>query len=303
MSISLGIKSDPINYRYSSDWLFALMQDLSVQYLQLGSLHEYYFADREFFLRLRDRAAARGVTIKSIFSSYRELGGWMAAEPEFEAIARRSWERLIDIAEWVGADTAGTSIGAVPRDRLDLKAAGIRRFVGHMHELMAVAKSSGLSCLVVEPMSSLAEPPTTQKEITTLMEDFRSYHNDNREVTVPLYLCPDISHGYADESGEVVEDNYTLFEHAIPYAVEFHIKNTDSRFESTFGFGPETAGRGIVDLGRLGTLIRENRGSFPVDHVVGYLEINGPKLGRDYSDRLLRKEITSSVDAIRANLF
>ena len=38
MQINLGLKSDPINYRYSYDWLFDLMNEIDLRYLQLGSL-------------------------------------------------------------------------------------------------------------------------------------------------------------------------------------------------------------------------------------------------------------------------
>jgi ribulose-phosphate 3-epimerase len=303
VELHLGIKSDPIEYRYSYDWLLDLMNELSVRYLQLGTIQEHYWVAPEFFQDLRERAAARDITIKSVFSAHRELGGWLAVEPTFEDVAVRTWERLIQITAWLGAETAGSSIGAVPRDRMETKGRGIERFSRHMRRLLQLARSDGLSALVIEPMSSLAEPPTTSQEISSLMEEFAKYHRDNSNTTVPLLLCPDISHGYVDSDGEIVEDNYLLFEHCIPYTCEFHIKNTDGRLESTFGFGPETRGRGVVNLRRLRTILETHKERFPVEHLVGYLEINGPKLGRDYSDSQLRSQLVDSVRAIQDEVF
>ncbi len=37
MSVRLGVKSDPIETRYSFDWLFGIMAEFDVHNLQLGS--------------------------------------------------------------------------------------------------------------------------------------------------------------------------------------------------------------------------------------------------------------------------
>ena len=36
-----------------------------------------------------------------------------------------------------------------------------------------------------------------------------------------------------------------------------------------------------------------------MEDLTGYLELGGPKLGRDYSDPLLRDELVESIEAIR----
>jgi len=97
----------------------------------------------------------------------------------------------------------------------------------------------------------------------------------------------------------VIHDNWSLFEYQIPYMAEFHFKNTDARFGSTFGFSPEELPSGIVDLSRLREIVERNRDKFPQEQVVGYLELGGPKLGRDYSDHLLRDKIVDTVAYIR----
>jgi hypothetical protein len=97
-----------------------------------------------------------------------------------------------------------------------------------------------------------------------------------------------------------VHDNWSLFEQEIPWMWEFHFKNTDAIFDSTFGFGPEDSARGVVDLRRLKRLIEGNKDRFPVKQITGYLELNGPKTGRDYADAKLENMLVQSLKAIQA---
>jgi ribulose-phosphate 3-epimerase len=90
-----------------------------------------------------------------------------------------------------------------------------------------------------------------------------------------------------------------MFEREIPWMWEFHFKNTDAIYNSTFGFGSEERSRGIVDLKRLRDILEKNATRFPSDEVTGYLELPGPKLGRDYSDGLLRGQLEKSLAALR----
>jgi ribulose-phosphate 3-epimerase len=302
MQISLGIKSDPIHYRYSYDWLFDLMNELELQYLQLGSFPELYTLDDGFFLSLRQRAERRSVVIKSCFTSYRELGGFFSGDPYLQRVARRNYERYIEIASLVGADSVGSNPGSVYRDKLETKKDGIQIYLHNMNDLMALAHDKGLRFLSIEPMSCSAEPPSLPDELDQMLGTLSVYHRENNDTTVPVYLCGDISHGVADTSGRVIYDNWSLFEYQIPHIAEFHFKNTDARFDSTFGFSPKELLQGIVDLSRLQEIIDRNQDQFPIDHVVGYLELSGPKLGRDYSDHLLRDMIVESVLHIRHSL-
>ena len=299
MQISLGIKSDPIHYRYSYDWLFDLMNELELRYLQLGSFPELYGLEDGFFLALRERAESRGVVIRSCFTSYRELGGFFSGDRFFVRVARRHYERFIEIASLVGADSVGSNPGSVYRDRLESKDQGIRIYLDNVKELMVLARDRGLKFLSIEPMSCLAEPPSLPEEMDQMLGTLHSHHREHAGTTVPVYTCADISHGVADSSGRVLHDNWSLFEYQIPYMAEFHFKNTDARFGSTFGFSPEELPSGIVDLSRLREIVERNRDKFPQEQVVGYLELGGPKLGRDYSDHLLRDKIVDTVAYIR----
>jgi ribulose-phosphate 3-epimerase len=297
-NLHLGIKSDPIEYRYSFDWLFSLMQRNGVRYLQLGSFFELYWLDNGFFENLRESAQTRDVEIKSCFTAHRELGGFFTGNPQLERVARCCFERYIEIGGILGADFVGSNPGAVYRDRLDYKATGIRIYLDHMKELMAHAKDCGLLGLTMEPMSCTAEPPSLPEEIDSMMEELASHHKSHPDSTVPVYICGDVSHGVADPAGRVVHDNMALFERQLPYLAEFHFKNTDEMFNSTFGFSDEERRRGIVDPERVVRLIDRHSDMIPVDELVGYLEIGGPKLGRDYSDPLLERMLTDSLAAL-----
>ncbi len=186
------------------------------------------------------------------------------------------------------------------RDLPGEKEPGLARWFRHMTELVRTAKGAGLSALCIEPMSSLFEPPSTPDEMDRVTREMGAVHAADPDGTVPVRFCADISHGLADRDRRVVVDNWRLFEAGIPHTHEFHFKNTDDRFDRTFGFSAEERARGIVDLARFKTLIDANARRFPVREIVGYLELPGPKTGRDYTDNLLGPALVESLAALKA---
>jgi hypothetical protein len=168
-----------------------------------------------------------------------------------------------------------------------------------MVDLSTYARQTGLKALTVEPMSCLAEPPTLPEEITRFMTTLETARSGNRDGMVPVYICGDMAHGYADVDGNIICNHIELFEHCIPWTWEFHIKNTDALFNSTFGFSDEDIVRGVVDLRDIRELVDRRSEDFPVSEPIGYFETSGPKLGRDYSDCRLSGEIEASVSSIR----
>jgi ribulose-phosphate 3-epimerase len=302
MRLHLGVKSDPIENRYSFDWLFSLMRDHGAHRLQLGSSFPMWFAPDEYFTSLRRQAEKRGIRISSLFTSHRELGGFGSGDPLLEDATRRVWRRIIHIAALVGARSAGSNAAIVLRDQPHLRDAGMRCFFENMKPLLREARSAGLKALTIEPMSSIYELPSTPDEVRRIGEEMGSWHAAFPADTVPLLLCGDISHGVADSERRVLHDNWSLFEMEIPWMWEFHFKNTDAIFDATFGFDPEERARGMVDLSRPYTLIERNTARFPAAEVTGYLEIGGPKTGREYSDRRLERMLAESLDEL-VNVF
>jgi sugar phosphate isomerase/epimerase len=300
MKVRVGVKSDPIERRYSFEWLFDIMRDAGVHRLQLGSSFPVFFADDAYFLALRRIAESREVLITSMFGSHRELGGFGSGDPLIEEATHRGWERMIRVAALVGAESVGSNANITNRDQPHLRVPGTRCFIEHMKKLLHTAREAGLEALTVEPMSSVYEMPSTPEDVLLLMDSLGPYHAGTAHATVPLQLCGDISHGVADADGEVLHDNWSLFEMQIPWMREFHFKNTDAIFNSTFGFGPEERARGIVDLPRLKALIDANAGRFPVSEITGYLEISGPKIGREYADGKLERMLVQSLEALKA---
>lgn len=302
MNFSLGLKTDAIETRYSFPWLFDLLAEEGVHTVQVGSFFELYTLEDGWFDALKREAAQRGLRLKSVFTAHRELGGFFYGDPYLERAARRGCERLLEVAARLGADYCGWNPGAIYRDRPSSKAAGLACFQRHLHELMHRAKALGLKAITLEPMSCLAEPPSTPEEIRAMMSAAAQYHAAHRGSTVPVYLCGDISHGVADAQRRVVHGNLELFEFSIPWMAEFHFKNTDAIFNSTFGFNPEEQQRGIVDLAQIREIVERNSARWPVEEVVGYLEISGPKIGRDYSDPELGAQLRASLRALKASM-
>ncbi len=300
MKIQLGLKTDCIETRYSFPWLFDLLAEEGITNVQLGSFYELYVLEDSYFTDLRQHAESRGLRIKSVFTAHRELGGFFVGDARMERAARRGFDRLLEVGALVGADYVGSNPGAVYRDHpAAQKATGTATYLRHLKELSRRAKTLGLKGITMEPMSCLAEPPTTPEEMHLYIGEMRADHAANPSTTVPAYLCGDISHGLIDLNKQIIHSNNELFAAGIPMMNEFHFKNTDAIYGSTFGFNPGEKKRGIVDLAAFKALCDQHAAEWPVGDVVGYLEIMGPKIGRDYSDPHLATELRSSLRAIK----
>jgi sugar phosphate isomerase/epimerase len=298
--LQLGVKTDPIEYRFSYKWLFQILAEESVHHVQLGTFCELYHLPDEFFVKLRRLAEEYGVRISSVFTSHRELGGFLRAEhPAWETVARHNYERLIEVGALVGAESVGSNPGAIVRDWMESKEEGIQRYLRHMKELMRCAHRLGVPWLTIEPMSCLAEPPSLPDEIQSMAEELLAYHNQHPHQTAAVGYCVDVAHGYADRAYNVLWDNYQLLKAALPYLFEIHLKNTDQNFEATLGFSQVERENGIVDVEVIRDLLMAKADVIPVSQLIGYLEIGGPKRGRDYSDFKLETELRDSLRYLR----
>jgi sugar phosphate isomerase/epimerase len=299
LTLHVGLKTDSVQYRYSYEWLFRLLAEEGIGHAQLGSFFEMYQLPDEYFIALRQQAERYGVRISSVFTTHRELGGWFRQEPGWEAVSFRAFRRMIEVGALLDADAVGGSAGAVLRDQMESKASGIRRFVAAMKQLMGYAYERGVSALLIEPMSCLAEPPTLPEEIVAMGDELAEYHAANPERTSPAGYCVDIAHGYIDADNITHYDHVALFRATLPYLRVVHLKNTDARFDSTFGFAQNERRRGIVQVESFRDILLENDDLLPVNEVVGHLEIGGPKLGRDYSDHELEGMLRESLRHLR----
>jgi sugar phosphate isomerase/epimerase len=299
LTLHLGLKTDAVEYRYSYSWLFRLMAEEGVFHAQLGSFVEMTSLPDEFFVQLRRQAEQHGVHISGVFTTHRELGGCLRQEPGWEEVTRRTHRRFIEVGALVGAETVGGNAGAVLRDQMHLKEEGMRRYVRHMRDMLTYARQCGVPCLTNEPMSCLAEPPTLPDEMRELAEELVGYHASHAASTADFGYCVDVAHGYADTDRLIVWDNLQLLLAALPYTRTLHLKNTDGLFDATFGFTPEERARGIVDITAVRDLVLAHADEIPTDDLIGYLEIGGPKLGRDYSDHQLERILRESFSYLR----
>lgn len=295
VKLRLGVKTDPIEYRYSHEWLFRLLAEEGVRHVQLGTHFELYQLPDEFFLELRRQADDAGVVIDSAFTAHRELGGFFREEPGYEQVARRNFERYVRVGGLLGAKSVGSNPGALLRDRMGYKAKGIACYVRHVKELLHVAKECGVEWLTIEPMSCLAEPPTLPEEIQAMAEELCDYVDAHPGQTAKVGYCTDIAHGYLDRSERIVCDHFALFDATIPWLYEVHLKNTDAKYNSTFGFTETERAKGIIDVPAFRRRLIDASDRLPVSELVGYLEIGGPKLGRDYSDWKLEDSLRESL--------
>ncbi|MGO8702260.1 MAG: sugar phosphate isomerase/epimerase family protein [Candidatus Brocadiia bacterium] len=301
VTLAVGIKTDPIEYRFSFPWLFRLMVEEKVRCVQVGSFFEMYQLPDAFFLDLRRQAEGFGLSLRSVFTSHRELGGFLRPEKSFHDVAMANYRRLIEIGALLGAVSVGSNPGSVLRDLMGTKSDGVKRYLDAMPSLMEYARQVGLQCLTIEPMSCLAEPPTLPEEIKSMADALEAHHRAHSDKTVPVGFCFDVSHGYADSAGAVRCTPLALLETALPHVVELHLKNTDARFDRTFGFMPEECERGVVNVGEVRRFLLDRQSRLPVDLMVGYVEVPGPKIGRDYTDSGLETALRLSLRHVKAN--
>jgi len=295
LTLQLGVKTDPVEYRFSYEWLFRLLAEEGVRHVQLGTFFEIYQLPDDYFHRLRRRADDLGIQVHSVFTAHRELGGFFIDEPGWEAAARRSYERLIEVGALVGARSVGSNPGAVYRDRMGTKKRGVACYLRHMKELMGFAHQQGVEWLTIEPMSCLAEPPTLPDEIRSMADELDAYHRQHSESTARIGYCTDVAHAFADRDFRLAHDHLELLEATLPYLVEVHLKNTDPQYRSTFGFSAAEREAGIIEIEPVRQLLLSHAERIPVDPLIGYLEVGGPKLGRDYSDKDLADQLRQSI--------
>lgn len=300
LKLLVGLKTDPIEYRFSYEWLFRLMAEEGIHYAQLGSFFELYHLPDGYFVDLRRLAERYEVHITSLFTSHRELGGILRDEyPAWEGVAHRNFERLIQVGALLGVQSVGSNMGAVVRDRMDFKEEGMRRHLRHMKKMLGYAHQRSVPCLTLEPMSCLAEPPTLPDEIRNVAEELLAHHRQHPDQTASFGYCVDVAHGYVDGEFNLVWDNHQLLEATLPYLREIHLKNTDRHFEAVFGFSPEERRKGIVQVEAIRDYLMQNADVIPVKELIGYLELGGPKRGRDYSDAKLEEELRVSLRHLR----
>ena len=58
LDLRLGVKTDPIQYRYSYEWLFKIMSEEGVRHAQLGTFFELYQLPQSFFMSLKKTAGS-----------------------------------------------------------------------------------------------------------------------------------------------------------------------------------------------------------------------------------------------------
>ena len=299
LRFELGLKTDPVLYRYSYDWLFRLLAEEGVRHVQLGTFFEFYSLPDAYFQDLRRCAADHGLRISSVFTAHRELGGFFRDDgPGWVETARKHMERLVDVAALLGAETVGANPGAVLRDRMGGKQAGLARYLAHFKQLLHRAGERGVKWLTIEPMSCLAEPPTLPGEMAEMGRELGEYHRAHPGTARPGY-CLDVGHGYVDVHRRVVCDHFELMQAGLALTCEVHLKNTDAIYNHTFGFDAADRQRGIIDVPAVREFYRRHAAELPVSTLIGYLETGGPKLGRDYSDSQLGPLLRESLQYLR----
>ena len=139
MTLHLGVKSDPIESRYSFDWLFDLMKGCGVHRLQMGTLVPGLLRGGRSFPRT---AALGGGTRDPDHQHVHIPPGARVRQRRSAArrCRRRGWERMIHVAALVGAECVGSNACVVLRDQpADPGARACGPSSQNMKELLGIA--------------------------------------------------------------------------------------------------------------------------------------------------------------------
>lgn len=130
------------------------------------------------------------------------------------------------------------------------------------------------------------------------MAELTAYHEAHADTAAPGY-CIDIAHGWVGSDRQVRADHWGLIEAGLPWCRELHLKNTDAMYDKTFGFRADERQKGVIDVAAVRGWLQARAAELPVQELVGYLEIGGPKLGRDYSDPELEPMLRESLQHLK----
>jgi D-erythrulose 1-phosphate 3-epimerase len=189
-----------------------------------------------------DAVDRHGIRIHSVFTGVAGYSSNLLLHPnerEREA-AERWYERAIEFAARLGAESVGGHVGAysvpdwtsVERRSLLWEELGVR-----LGRLASVARSHGLQGFLIENLAARREPST--------MADIESLITEGDEEHVPLQLCLDIGHMCVPETEGEERDPYAWLRRLGPRAAVIQIQQSDADGDRHWPFTAEhdAAGR------------------------------------------------------------
>jgi len=306
--IAFGLNLNFAKYVYGRSRGIDVARQLGVRHVEMVADNDFgpvfYLKSPEAFRaehwRVADHARDSGMTITSVFTTYRDAGAIASHHPEIRESAYLVGLSLLEQASCYGAGYVGASLFTMDReleeDPESYQAAYFASFETWKRWL-ADAKRLRIRRLLIEMSAASREGCSTIDETRSTLRQLDEHHEKNPGTTVPVGLCYDTGHGISPaENPDNANRDFRAWFAAFPDRIhEVHLKDTDPEFLETLHLG---AKGGTIDTLEA---LRAVRDTLTVPEVMIHLEVPG-KRGRDIGERRALEQHTRSIRMVEEAL-
>jgi sugar phosphate isomerase/epimerase len=292
--IRLGMNANFAAVRYPEPevWLRIVGEKLGLRYAQ------FYLdlCDPSWPAKIRRRITTEtvrqaqrfDVRITTLFSGTiaHRLNLFLHPDEDMRLHAINWYEGLIDVAADLGCEGAGSYLGSFslrdwhnPQRCETILAHALELYRG----LTVYARKRGLKYLMLEPMSTPREYPSTIEETTVL------YQRVNDGAALPVRLCLDVGHGRVKTGTAEDANPYAWLRRFAAYSPTIHIQQTDKLSSKHLPFTPETNSWGGIVPEKVVAAIQESG----AEETLLVLEVDYPAF-EPFDDRIV-EDLQASV--------
>ncbi len=256
MIVRLGMNANFAAMRYPEPevWLRIVGEELGLRYAQYFlDLCEPTWPDeirRRIVAETLHWAREYGVQIPTLFSGAiaHRYNLFLHPDEDVRLYFVQWYRRMLDTAAEIGCEAAGSYLGSFSlRDWNDVKR---REYVlSHAldlyRELTHYAQERGFKYLMLEPMSTPREYPSTMREAEEL------YARVNEEAAIPVKACLDVGHGRVRTGEPEDADPYAWLRRFGAISPIVHIQQTDKLSSKHWPFTLKTNAQGVIEADKV----------------------------------------------------
>ena len=305
--IAFGLNLNFAKYVYGRSRAIDVARQLGVRHVEIVADNDFgpvfYLKSPEAFRaehwRVADHARHTGMTITSVFTTYRDSGAIASLHPEIRESAYLVGLSLLEQASCYGA-TLGASLFTMDRELEEDPESYQAAYFGGIEiwkRWLADARRLRIPRLLIEMSATFREGCSTIDETRSTLRLLDEHHEKNPGTTAPVGLCYDTGHGVSPaENPDNANRDFRAWFAAFPDRThEVHLKDTDIEFVETWHPG---AKGGTIDTLEV---LRAVRDTLTVPEVMIHLEVPG-KRGRDIGEKRALEQHQRSIRIVEEAL-
>lgn len=253
IDIKLGMNTSFALNRYplTKEWVDIIADELDIKYIQ------FYFdlldpviieekVRNEKCLEIKEYCRKKSVIIQSTATGSISHQSNFLLHPDKRIIRSFvSWyKKGIDESVLMGSDSMGVYVGSFSMADIKSKRrkeALLTEYIYIMIELSLYAKEKGLKYLLIEPMSTEREYPSTIAETKYI------YERLNKVSAIPIYLNLDVGHLNNNSGNQDDGNTYAWIRKLLKYSKVLHLQQTRKGVSLHAPFTQEHNKEGIID--------------------------------------------------------